>query len=463
MEQNIWIFIFIYLLLQLGIGYWVSRRISSDTDYFLAGRSLGPFYASMSLFATWFGAETCMGSSAAIFEHGLSGSRADPFGYALCLVLFGLLLAKPLRDMELTTLGDFYRIRYSGAVEKLAVLIMVPTSLLWAAAQVRAFGQILAAVSPLDPVMGVTVAAAFVVAYTFLGGLMGDVITDVLQGFILLLGLLVLFVAVISHMGGPYEALMQIQMEQLSLLKEGEGFLARLDTWAVPIFGSLVAQELVSRSLATRSGEIARSSSFWAAGIYLSVGLLPVIIGLLGPHLQVNVPHTDQFLPTLAEMFLSPWAYVFFAGALVSAILSTVDSTILTISAFLTHNLGGSRYYDLSSSSQLRISRLLVVLCGGIAYVLALSADGIYDLVLEASAFGTSGLLVVTVVGVWIKKAGLKRAALFCVLAGIISTLMLRAVPITEAPFITSAGVSLVVFIITALFEQANCRWQKSG
>lgn len=89
-------FIIIYLAVQIFVGYLVSKRIKTEGDFFLAGRNLPAWMVSMSLFATWFGAETCIGSSAAVYNEGISGSRADPFGYTLCLVFMGLLLAARL-------------------------------------------------------------------------------------------------------------------------------------------------------------------------------------------------------------------------------------------------------------------------------------------------------------------------------------------------------------------------------
>lgn len=71
----------------------MSRSIRSEEDYFLGGRRLGGLLVSFSLFATWFGAETCIGSSAAVYERGLAGSRTDPFGYSAWLLLLGLLRA----------------------------------------------------------------------------------------------------------------------------------------------------------------------------------------------------------------------------------------------------------------------------------------------------------------------------------------------------------------------------------
>ncbi|MEO7557886.1 MAG: sodium:solute symporter, partial [Gammaproteobacteria bacterium] len=79
--------IFVYIFAQLAIGMFVSRRIKTESDYLLAGRSLGYGLATFSMFATWFGAEALVGSAGAVYDEGLSGSAADPFGYGLCLIL----------------------------------------------------------------------------------------------------------------------------------------------------------------------------------------------------------------------------------------------------------------------------------------------------------------------------------------------------------------------------------------
>ncbi|MEN8259455.1 MAG: hypothetical protein ABFS02_02520 [Pseudomonadota bacterium] len=72
--------VLIYVLLQLLIGIVVSRRIANEDDYLLAGRSLGTGMAMFSVFATWFGAETCIGAAGSVYASGLSGGSVDPFG-----------------------------------------------------------------------------------------------------------------------------------------------------------------------------------------------------------------------------------------------------------------------------------------------------------------------------------------------------------------------------------------------
>lgn len=444
----IWAMLGIYLLCQLAIGWWISRKIETDKDYFLAGQKLGLLFASTSIFATWFGAETCMGSSAAIYESGLAGGRSDPFGYSICLILMALFLAYKLRSMSIVTLGDFFRIRYSPVIEKLAVFLIVPGSIIWAAAQMRAFGQVLTAVTPLGEFNSMTVGAVFVIAYTFSGGLMGDVIHDFIQGIILVTGLGVLLYLMIDHLGGVQQAFSNIPIEKFTFMKPGESMMHRMDSWMVPILGSLVAQELVSRIMATKSPKIAKQASFVGAGLYFTVGLIPVVIGLLGSQIVGGLPVSDRFLPALAEIVLPKGLYVLVIGALVAAVLATVDSTLLTISAFVTHNLMGKRFYGLKERRKVHVSRVLVVCAGILAYLLALNATRIYELIVLASSFGSTGVLVCMMIGLFIPRWANTSAALWTMIMGLVSFVLAKNVFEYEAPFILSLGLSLGTYLL---------------
>jgi len=329
-----------YVALQLLIGAWVSRNIRSESDYLLAGRGLGFGLATLSMFATWFGAETCLGAAGAAYADGLGGTRADPFGYTGCLLLMGAVFAVALRRSGAVTLGDVFRDRFSPAVERLVVLMTVPASILWGAAQIRAMGQVLASLS--DFPLGATIpfAAAVVVIYTVTGGLKADVVTDFVQGLALIAGLVVLGVAVVQHLGGPAAAWAHVDPAKLRFAPAAEhGAGARLEPWLVPILGSVTAQEMASRVLACRSPELARRSAFAAGGVYLVAGLVPVLLGLLGAALVPGLADPEQVLPRLAQLHLPPLGVVLFLGALFSAILSTVDSNLLSASALLSHNV----------------------------------------------------------------------------------------------------------------------------
>lgn len=395
----------LYIAAQLGIGAWVSRRIRSEEDYLVAGRSLGYGLAIFTIFATWFGAETVVGAAGAVYEHGLSGGSADPFGYGLCILLMGAVFAAPLWRRKLTTFADLFRERYSIGIERFAVILMVPTSILWAAAQVHAFGQVLSASSNLDVDPAVTIAAVVVVTYTVAGGLLADVITDLIQGIALIVGLVVLAVAI--AMSGGLEAAAAIEPSRLALFGGGQvPFYSVAESWAIPIFGSVVAAELVARVIATRSATVARRACLYGGGLYLLVGLIPVALGLIGAGILPDLAHGEQVLPRLALEYLPPVMFAAFAGALLSAILSTVDSALLVAASMVSHNVIVPLRGEVSEAARVRLARVGVVVFGLVAYLLALRAEGVYDLVQQASAFGSAGIFVVTAWGLFSSFGG---------------------------------------------------------
>ncbi len=434
-----------YVGLQLAIGWWVSRRIRTEDDYLVAGRRMGPLLASGTIFATWFGAETCLGGAGGAYAHGVSLGTAEPFAYGLCIVFLGLVFATRLWKLRLTTLGDFFRARYSRGVEQLAVLLMIPTSLLWAAAQVRAFGQVLASAGGLRVELAIALAAGIVVVYTAAGGLLADAITDLVQGVCLVLGLVVILFGVVQGAGGWQATLAAIGPERLRLAPaEGGSAFALLEAWCVPILGSVVAQELVVRVSASRSAAVARGAALAGGGLYLAIGLIPVFLGLAGAALVPGLEHEESVLPELARLHLAPFAYALFAGALVSAILSTVDSTLLVCSSLLVHNLVLPRLPAASERLKVRLARLGVVAFGLAAFALALVGESVSRLVELASSLGSAGLFVILVLGLFTRRGGAPSAyaALLVGLAAFLGANLGGA----EYPFLLSLASAFAAF-----------------
>lgn len=451
------LFIAVYLVIQILIGVWISRKIKSESDYFLGGRNVSLFLVAFSLFATWFGAETCMGSSGAVYARGLSGSRADPFGFSICLLLMGMLLAARLRRKNYVTLADFFRERYGSGVEKIAVWIMVPSSLIWAAAQLRAFGQIISATTTLPVELTIVFSAVFVIFYTFLGGLLGDIYTDLMQGIIVISGLVLLLGLTLKNGPAVNEVLANMASSRFSLLGPGEAFWERIDRWAVPILGSLVVQEAIARFLAAKNPGVARKSCFIAGGIYFFTGSIPVFLGLIGPRVLPALADSEQFLIRFAELQLPSFLFVVFAGALISAILSTVDSILLAVSALISHNLIFPAFSVTKERKRVLIARLTVALSGILACGIAIIGKGIYNLVLTASAFGTAGVLVITLMGLY-SRLGNQAAAVFTLIIGLVITPLGQYVFDLQAPFLTSVAASATAFIIGSFLAAKRAR-----
>lgn len=442
-----------YMIIQLGIGYYVSQKIKNSTDFFLAGRNMPVGIITISLVASWFGAETCIGSSGAVYAQGLSGSRADPFGYSLCLLMMGLFIAAPLWRGGYITLSDFFSQRFGSTAEKLSALILIPSSLVWGAAQVRAFGQVLSTTTEIPVDVTIIFCTVFVVFYTFLGGLLGDIINDVIQAVMIFIGLTVLLVSALYWGGFEWNWISGMNPERLSFLNTDETIFQRLDRWAIPILGSMIAQELISRTLASKSAVAAQRASYYACLVYIVLGSIPVFLGLIGPKLLPGIPHHEEFLSLLSHKYLNSVMQVILIGALISAILSTIDSIFLAIAAIASQNLIHG-YVELKTEKQkLYVARLFVVMAAVISYFIAISADGFYQLVQMASSLGTAGIFVVTIVGLW-TPWGHSWAAALALLAGLFFFPIAEKALDLQAPFLSTILVSAVFFICGTLIDQ---------
>jgi len=410
----------LYVAVQLGVGVWVSRRIRSEDDYLVAGRSLGPILATSSVFATWFGAETCVGAAGQVYEHGPAAVSADPFGYGLCLLLMGALLAGPLWRRSVITLADLFRERYSRTVERTVAILLIPGSILWAAAQIRAFGTVVAATGGFTPELGMLIAIVVVLIYTSTGGMLADAWTDVLQGGVLVASLVTLLVVALPDV----PALLEQQPAIAAPPGEPRGFWITLDAWAIPVIGSLFSQELLMRISSAESARQARRSTIAAGVIYLVVGAIPVVLGLLGRIHVPGIADPDAVLPAITRFYLGELGFVILSGALISAILSTVDSALLACGALVAHNLLPDSLRQRSPKAPLRLARASVVILGIVAYGLAHGSDGVHELVQESSAFGSTGLFVIGIMALG-PRAGGAAAALSALAGGLVSWMVL--------------------------------------
>lgn len=442
-----------YIAVQFAVAILVSRRIKSETDYILGGRQLGVGLAAFSVFATWFGAETVLGSAGRVYSGGMSGAQGEPFAYAVAIVIMGVLFAARLWRRGLVTFGDMFRERFSPGVERLTVILLVPGSVLWAAAQIRGFGQIMGTTTGMDLTAAITLAAVIVVLYTAAGGLLADVYSDFVQGIAIVIGLVAMLVVIVIEIGGPGQALANIEAARFAPIKSDQSLLDFLEQWAIPICGSLVAVELISRVLACKSADVARTAT-WLGGVgYLLVALIPVFFGLVGPQLAPGLEEAEQIVPTLAQKYLPAILYVMFAGALISAILSTVDSALLASASLLSHNIVLRLWPGASERAKVGVARGGVAAFGLIAFALALQSEGISNLVELASAFATAGIFVTFVFGLFTRWGG-AASAYAAIVAGAAVWACGKFAFELQAPYVCGVIAAVVAYSAIALLSR---------
>src|SRR5688572_29594809 len=352
----------------------------------LAGRSLPLTLSSAALFATWFGSETVFGASSEFLKGGLYGVIEDPFGAALCLLLFGLFFARKLYNMNLLTLGDFFKIKYGKKIELVASAFLALPYVGYIAAQLVAMGLILNVVTGMVVWQGVVISALVVTLYTYVGGMWAISITDFIQSIIIVVGLLVLAIVLADKAGGVGVVIESMPDENFRFLpranlKEVVSYIA---AWCVLGLGSIPSQDVFQRSMSSRSARTAVWSSYLAALLYLTVAMLPLFISLCIKHLYPNelFGDTQLALPNMVLRHTYLPIQILFFGSLLSAIMSTTSSAILAPASIFSENLIKPLFgHKIKDKDFLLITRGCVVLFSVIASVMACLRSNIYELV----------------------------------------------------------------------------------
>ncbi len=402
--------ILIYLAVTIAIGAWSSRLVKNSNDFVLAGRSLPLFLSASALFATWFGSETIFGASSVYLEEGLLGVIEDPFGGALCLILFGLFFLRPMYRMNVLTIGDVFKKIFGQRVEFFASVFMIPAYFGYVAAQLIALSLVLGAVTDLSLLQGILISSGIVVSYTFLGGMWAISITDFIQTTLIVVGLVCVAVMVAQEAGGVGAILAQAPEGSFQFFPDSglSGWVTYFGAWIILGLGSIPSQDIYQRVMSAKSEKIAVQSTYLAGLFYLSFGLLPLFIALgakvLYPELYLE--NKQMLLPSMVLNHASLPVQIVFFGALISAIMSTTSSGLLAPAAILSENL--IRPYfgkNLNDRHFLWILRANVVLVAAIAVGMATWKSNIYELVAGASILMLVSLFVPLTAGLYWKKA----------------------------------------------------------
>lgn len=453
------LFVLLYLLFNIGVGFWASRRVKNTTDFLLAGRQL-PFYISTTVvFATWFGSETLLGASSEFASHGLLGVIEDPFGAALCLVLVGLFFAKRLYRMNLLTLGDYYRLRYNRVTEQIAGFFMIISYFGWIAAQMVALGIVMNQVFGISTVAGIVVGSMIVVAYTFMGGLWSVSITDFVQTLMIIGGLFYI----------TWELLHQVPLQQVTATlpdgffrfvpqeRDSVSWLNYFGLWITIGLGSIPQQDVFQRVMSARSERVAVASSVAAGFLYLTVAFMPLVLALYAKLLHPHLMQEDAQLlvPGLILRSSSLLVQVLFFGALVSAIISTASGGILAPAAILSENMLKPFIRNISDKKLLLLSRVSVLLVAAISLGMALMRSNIYELVSESSALSLVSLFVPLVAGMFWRKTT-SAAAISSMLAGMGVWLLALNLGTAVNPMLYGLAGSIAGFFVGQLLGKAT-------
>jgi solute:Na+ symporter, SSS family len=451
-------FILAYLGLTIGVGYWASRKVKNTGDFMLAGRSLPLVLSASALFAIWFGSETVFGASSEFLKGGLYSVIEDPFGGALCLILFGLFFARKLYSMKLLTLGDFFEVRFGKRTELIASFFLAPPYVGYIAAQLVAMGLILNIVTGLPVWEGVVLAAGVVTFYTFIGGMWAISVTDFFQSILVIIGLIALSVILSQKAGGVIKVISEVPPGTFRFLPKPEfkEIVLYFSAWSVLGLGSLPSQDIFQRVMSSGSVKVAVRSCFIAAGLYLTIAMLPLFISLcikqLYPYFSQG--DTQLALPRMVLAHTNIVVQILFFGSLLSAIMSTTSSAILAPAVILSENfirpLSNDRFND---KQLLLITRLCVLGFSTVATVMACLRSNIYELVGESSILSLVSLFAPMALGLYWKGAN-STGAFLAMICGTITWVVFEWYETSWPSLFPATFVSLVAMILGSLWPQ---------
>jgi len=414
----LWIGIAIYIVGMILVGFWCSKRINGLSDFLVAGRRLPLWMATATLLATWFGAGSSMGVAGEVYASGIGGVIADPFGASLSLIIAGVFVVGLLRRARCMTVTDIVARRYGKWAGIYTSLWMVPVYIGWLGAQVMGMGTILNLLTDLEVWKGTLIAAGVVLIYTTVGGMWAVTMTDVIQVTFIIVGLLLIVPGAVHEAGGWSEIWSKIPADQLSVGPNGVSGLNDwayyIGSWIVMGLGCVVGQDVIQRSLASKDEKVAVSSSIMAGCFYMAIAMVPITIGFAARlifakyNLEVTTDFENKVLPNVAILILgklSPIILVLFLSALISAIMSSADSSLLAGSSLLVNNVVKPIFPKLSDRKLLVTTRIATLCLMVIATVLALKVDSIYKLMINSWASQLVIIFVPVITALYLKKA----------------------------------------------------------
>ncbi|UPR36349.1 sodium/proline symporter PutP [Vibrio cyclitrophicus] len=380
-----------YLIMMLAIGVIAYKRTSNSTDYFLGGRSLGPWPAALSAGASDMSGWLLLGLPGYAYA---AGFEAFWLAGGLLVGTWAnwLISAKRLRTYSITTesltLPEFLSRRFndnSKLIQTISAFFILLFFLFYTSSGLVAGGKLFETVFGLDYTTAVIIGTVCVVSYTLFGGFLAVSWTDLVQGLLMSAALLIVPIAAMNGgLGQLSTDLHNINPELLTLWNDAKGeplsaiAIISLAAWGLGYFGQ---PHILARFKATRTNKdlttARRIAVVWTA--LSMVGAM--LVGLVGLIYVTNsgAPKLDDgekiFMLLVNAMFHPVIAGILLA-AILAAIMSTADSQLLVSSSAMAEDLYKQVLKkDATSEEIVRVGRFAVILISLVALVLAMTPD----------------------------------------------------------------------------------------
>ena len=384
----------VYLALMLAIGVYAYRRTANSSDYFLGGRSLGPWPAALSAGASDMSGWLLLGLPGYAFSSGLESIWLGA-GLLIGTWLNWLLVAKRLRTYSFEaddslTIPEFFANRFEDKSHYLRVIsafFILLFFLFYTSSGLVAGGKLFETVFGLDYTVALIVGTVCVVSYTMFGGFLAVSWTDLVQGLLMAAALVTVPIIAIQSEGGFGSLLTALEVKNPELLtiwndSNGEPLTAiaiiSLAAWGLGYFGQ---PHILARFAAIRSNAdvpTARRIAVTWSGLSMIGAILVGLAGIIyvDNELAGNLVDGEKIFMLLVNAMFHPVVAGILLAAILAAIMSTADSQLLVSSSALAEDFYKQVFRkDASQKQVVMVGRIAVIGLSIVALVLALNPD----------------------------------------------------------------------------------------
>lgn len=417
----------LYLCIMLSIGFYFSNKSKKMSDYFLAGRKLGGWVTAMSAQASDMSGWLLMGLPGAAYATGM-GNYWIAIGLAIGTILNWAFVAKPLRRFtevcgDSITIPQYFQNRFksdSPVVRMVCAIVIFIFFLVYTTSAFVSGGKLFQVVFNIDPnndaysKAAIIISALIIVTYTFFGGFNAVAWTDLIQGLLMVVTIVILPIALIANTPDFSAELLENTPKIVAEGADASGFMSMFSgrsavsiisdlAWAFGYFG--MPHILVRFMAIKNTKEVKKSGTIAVVWVLISL-TAAVLVGVLGrAYLDSQNTVLDAasmeliFITTVKRLFPSFLGGIFLSAVLAS-IMSTADSQLLVTASAVVNDFYTIVVKKETSEKKLMwISRISVMVISVIACILALNPnDSIMGIVSNAwagfgAAFGPAILL----------------------------------------------------------------------
>jgi SSS family transporter len=450
-----------YFGLVVGIGVWSAFRTKNEEDFLAAGRTIGPFVGGAVLAATQISAGTVVGTLGRHYLTGVSWWWIW-FGVWAGWLVSAFFVAPKLRRFGALTVPDYIAVRFNSEVARALAggLILVSYSI-YLVAQFQASGEIALTIFGIQPLTAMLIIVASTAFYTLLGGVRSSSYIEFLQTLIMVAGLAIAIPVLLDQVGGVHTAVRFLEGIDERLIGWWYGPKEMIAFGAAFGLSIAAAPYEMTRFYSMRDERTVKQAIAVSIGFQLVIGVSVMIIGILTRVLFPTLASEDQASAIMAFEVLPPLVGALLIVAMLSAIMSTVNSILLVTGAAVAHDLYGKFVNKTASQRHLvMVNRIAIVVLAVIPIGFALQKYGaVQDIVVEQGKFIASFFFVPVVIGLnW--RRGTAAGAVAGMLGGFLACLMweltLQASFASHGIDAVEIGVvtSFILFVVVSRFTK---------